>query len=212
MQSGIARYSSTSKTFSTSQGVRNAWPKAWTPVIIFFFSDFNCKRCIVRSVVVWMAVLLGELIPKFDLVMGELRLLQFINKSTEWFSLLRRYWRNSYWSIDIHSAAAFLHENAAAWKTLRQTCQGPRWNVDVESQRHWTTSQYDFALRIDTNIEEQRTTTDLDEETQKGAEGSAQRVHHRPHSHYIWARSHLHFDLLQHTWHQRSERVLVPLH
>lgn len=35
------------------------------------FSDFNYKRCIVRSILVWLAVLLGELIPKFDLVMGE---------------------------------------------------------------------------------------------------------------------------------------------
>lgn len=34
-------------------------------------SDFNFKRCIVRSVLVWLAVLLGELIPKFDLVMGK---------------------------------------------------------------------------------------------------------------------------------------------
>ncbi|CRK90026.1 CLUMA_CG003751, isoform A [Clunio marinus] len=33
-------------------------------------SHFNFKRCIIRSIFVWLAVLLGELIPKFDLVMG----------------------------------------------------------------------------------------------------------------------------------------------
>lgn len=31
---------------------------------------FNFKRCVVRSILVWLAVLIGELIPKFDLVMG----------------------------------------------------------------------------------------------------------------------------------------------
>ncbi|CAG9806548.1 unnamed protein product [Chironomus riparius] len=31
---------------------------------------FNIGRCIVRSILVWLAVFLGELIPKFDLVMG----------------------------------------------------------------------------------------------------------------------------------------------
>lgn len=38
---------------------------------IILFLDFNYKRCIVRSVLIWLAVLLGELIPKFDLVMGK---------------------------------------------------------------------------------------------------------------------------------------------
>lgn len=33
-------------------------------------TDFNFKRCIVRSTLVFLAVLLGEFIPKFDLVMG----------------------------------------------------------------------------------------------------------------------------------------------
>lgn len=35
-----------------------------------FFSDFSLKRCIARSVLVWLAILIGEFIPKFDLVMG----------------------------------------------------------------------------------------------------------------------------------------------
>lgn len=38
---------------------------------IFLTLDFNYKRCIVRTVLIWLAVLLGELIPKFDLVMGK---------------------------------------------------------------------------------------------------------------------------------------------
>lgn len=34
-------------------------------------SDFNFRRCIVRSVLVWLNILIGEFIPKFDIVMGE---------------------------------------------------------------------------------------------------------------------------------------------
>ncbi|CAO1431159.1 unnamed protein product [Diamesa serratosioi] len=32
--------------------------------------NFCFKRCLVRSIVVWFAVLIGEFIPKFDLIMG----------------------------------------------------------------------------------------------------------------------------------------------
>lgn len=31
---------------------------------------FNVKRCIIRSLLVWVSVLIGEFIPKFDLIMG----------------------------------------------------------------------------------------------------------------------------------------------
>lgn len=34
------------------------------------FPEFNLKRCLVRSLLVALAVLIGELVPKFDLVMG----------------------------------------------------------------------------------------------------------------------------------------------
>lgn len=34
------------------------------------FLDFNWKRCILRSVIIAMAVLIAELVPQFDLVMG----------------------------------------------------------------------------------------------------------------------------------------------
>lgn len=35
-----------------------------------FLLEFNLKRCLVRSLLVGLAVLIGELVPKFDLVMG----------------------------------------------------------------------------------------------------------------------------------------------
>lgn len=37
---------------------------------IDFFSDFSIKRCIIRSTFVWLAVIIGELVPHFDVVMG----------------------------------------------------------------------------------------------------------------------------------------------
>lgn len=37
---------------------------------IWNFLEFSLKRCLVRSMLVGFAVLLGELVPKFDLVMG----------------------------------------------------------------------------------------------------------------------------------------------
>lgn len=42
----------------------------WFTNILITFLGFNVRRCIVRSTLIWLAVLLGELIPKFDLVMG----------------------------------------------------------------------------------------------------------------------------------------------
>lgn len=37
---------------------------------ITFSLDFTWKRCVVRSSVILLAVLLGEAVPRFDLVMG----------------------------------------------------------------------------------------------------------------------------------------------
>lgn len=38
--------------------------------LFFFFVEFSLRRCLVRSLLLGFAVLLGELVPKFDLVMG----------------------------------------------------------------------------------------------------------------------------------------------
>lgn len=39
-------------------------------IYLSFFSEFNLRRCLVRSLLVGLAVLIGELVPRFDLVMG----------------------------------------------------------------------------------------------------------------------------------------------
>jgi len=38
--------------------------------LFFYFLEFNKKRCILRSCLVMALVVLGELVPRFDLIMG----------------------------------------------------------------------------------------------------------------------------------------------
>lgn len=42
----------------------------YSVIAIVSFTEFNLKRCLVRSLLVGLAVLIGELVPRFDLVMG----------------------------------------------------------------------------------------------------------------------------------------------
>lgn len=57
--------------FNVPRSEKKFWYRRFLFELFFHIQDFNYKRCIVRSILVWLAVLLGEFIPKFDLVMGK---------------------------------------------------------------------------------------------------------------------------------------------
>lgn len=42
----------------------------WCLILYEFISEFNWRRCIIRTVIVMIAVTIGEVIPRFDLLMG----------------------------------------------------------------------------------------------------------------------------------------------
>lgn len=89
-------------------------------------SEFNFRRCIVRSILVWLNILIGEFIPKFDIVMGELvncdyksRHIHFLFTHSTfslvcYWDFIRRDWRYAYRTFNIHSSTAVLHSHETA--------------------------------------------------------------------------------------------------